>query len=214
MSEPDIHEGQEVENTSSPSRSGRRTFLVSVTASVVASILVGVFFQPIIAFISDIIISFISVFYRGWIDSIYRQAAGSTLFLAIYALVTIITTIPSGVASAILIIMYIDTGTSRFSTRVRGTFSLRIGRRLLTVLAALTVPLVLIINTRMYAEFQATATFDQRLMALAPVISDQERKSLLGQWAMMKSRADYDKVNARFEELAEKYHTELPSPYI
>jgi hypothetical protein len=82
VSEPDTHEVREVENTSPPSRNSRATFLVSVTASVVASILVGVFFQPIIAFISDIVISFISVFYKGWIYSIYRQAAGSTLFLA------------------------------------------------------------------------------------------------------------------------------------
>ena len=71
-----------------------------------------------------------------------------------------------------------------------------------------------IVNSAIYRAFQATATFDQRLMALAPVISDQERKSLLGQWAVMKGRADYDKINARFEELAEKYHAELPPPYI
>jgi hypothetical protein len=71
-----------------------------------------------------------------------------------------------------------------------------------------------IVNSAIYGAFQATATFDQRLMALAPVISDQERKSLLGQWAVMKGRADYDKINTRFEEFAEKYHAELPPPYI
>ena len=46
----------EVENPPPLSRISQRTFLVSVTASVVASIIVGIFFQPIIAFISDIVI--------------------------------------------------------------------------------------------------------------------------------------------------------------
>jgi hypothetical protein len=47
-------------------------------------------------------------------------------------------------------------------------------------------------------------------MALTPVISDQERKNILGQWALMKTRKAYDKLNDQFEELAKKYHAELP----
>jgi hypothetical protein len=76
------------------------------------------------------------------------------------------------------------------------------------------VPVVVILNAGIYVPFQATATFDRRLMALAPVISDEERQSLRGQWALMKGRADYNKINDRFKELAEKYHAELPPPYI
>jgi len=162
-----------------------------------------------------IVISFISIFYKGWIDNIYRQAAGSTLYTAVYFIISIITMFPLGIISGILSVWLIGTGTSRFAGRVRqGILPLRLVRRVAVLWIALGVPLMFIVNSAIYRAFQATATFDQRLMALAPVISDQERKSLLGQWAVMKGRADYDKINARFEELAEKYHAELPPPYI
>ena len=118
-----------------------------------------------------------------------------------------ITTLPVVVLSATVIMS--------FTNRIRQVaLSLRRARRSAILCLAVAVPLMFIINSGLYTAFQATATFDRRLMALAPVISDQERKSLLGQWAMMKGRADYDKINAKFQELAEKYHSELPPPYI
>jgi hypothetical protein len=176
-----------MENPPPPSRINQRTFLISVTASVVASIIVGIFFQPIIAFISDIVISFISLFYKGWVDTIYQQAAGSTLYSAVYFIISMITMFPLGVVCGILVMWFIATGTSRFSRRLRqGILPLRIVRRVAVLWIALGVPLMFIVNSAIYRAFQATATFDQRLMALAPVISDQERKSLLGQWAVMR----------------------------
>jgi hypothetical protein len=73
---------------------------------------------------------------------------------------------------------------------------------------------ILLVISGKFVSLQATATFDRRLMALTPLISDQERKNLLGQWALMKGRKDYDKLNDQFEELAKKYHAELPKPLI
>jgi hypothetical protein len=203
-----------VDNTPPPSPIGKKTFLVSVTASVVASIIVGIFFQPIISFVSETVTSFISLFYKGWIDLAYRQAAGSTLFMAVYFIISFITVFPVGVITGMLVILFIETGSSRVSDRLRGVLPIRIVRQSFVLLTALIVPLTFIANSGIYTSFQATATFDQGLMALAPVISDQERKSLLSLWAMMKGRADYDKINARFEELAAKYHAELPPAFI
>ena len=148
--------------------------------------------QPIIAYISNTVISFIGIFYQGWNDGIYRQAAGSTLFSSLYLIVTILTTFPVATAVGLLVGGFLGTKISPSGARLRETFWFRIVRRITVLSAALMVPSVLIINARLYAEFQATATFDQRLMALEPVISDQERKELRGQWAMMKGRADYD----------------------
>jgi hypothetical protein len=205
-----------VENTSPPIRTSRNTFLVSVIASVVASIIVGIFIQPILASISDFVVSFIGVFYQGWIDGIYRQASGSTLFLAIFFITTFITGIPLFAAIGIMIGEYLVTrtlGPGRLQRAILGRTA-RIGRRITILGVAVMVPSIFIVNARLYAEFQATATFEHRLMALEPVISDQERKELRGQWALMNSRTDYDRINGRFEELAKKYNAKLPVPYI
>jgi hypothetical protein len=52
--------------------------------------------------------------------------------------------------------------------------------------------------------------FQRQLMALTPVISEQNRNEILGEWAMMKSKSDYSKVNDEMKMLAEKYHIHLP----
>jgi hypothetical protein len=57
---------------------------------------------------------------------------------------------------------------------------------------------------------RANATFQRRLMALTPVISEEERKQLLGKWAMMNSKAEYLEINTQLEEIANKYHVALP----
>jgi hypothetical protein len=47
-------------------------------------------------------------------------------------------------------------------------------------------------------------------MALTPVITEEERKQLLGNWAMMNSKADFLEINHKLDKLAEKYHVTLP----
>jgi hypothetical protein len=47
-------------------------------------------------------------------------------------------------------------------------------------------------------------------MALTPVITEEERKNVLGKWAMVKSQSDYQDIKTYLEDLAKKYHTTLP----
>jgi hypothetical protein len=56
----------------------------------------------------------------------------------------------------------------------------------------------------------AEASFHRRVLALESVITDQERKELLAQWALMTSKEDYAAINAQFESLGVKYHQKLP----
>jgi hypothetical protein len=203
-----------VENGLAPPRKSERRFIASLTTAIVASVIVGIFFQPIISFTSGVVTSLISIFYQGWLDHIYRQAAGSALFNAIYFIFFDITVLPIAVISIIMITRFLGTETSLISDRLRGILTIPIMRRVSIIWIVLAIPVTFIVTSEVYTAFQARATFDQRLMALEPVISEQERKSLLAQWALMKGRVDYEKINKRLEELAEKYHAELPSPYI
>jgi hypothetical protein len=57
---------------------------------------------------------------------------------------------------------------------------------------------------------RANATFQRRLMALTPVISEEETEQLLGKWAMMNSKAEYLEINTQLKEVANKYHVALP----
>jgi hypothetical protein len=62
-----------------------------VVASVIASILFGLFFQPIISGISGAVIVTISSFYQGYIDGAYAQAvlsADKEMMFTVFLLVT------------------------------------------------------------------------------------------------------------------------------
>lgn len=66
----------------------------------------------------------------------------------------------------------------------------------------------------LFAELQYSTSFEQRLTALSPSISEQEEESLRAQWANMRSRLDYEGVNARLEELAKRNGISLPEPLL
>lgn len=148
-------------------------------------------------------------------DGIYVQAAASTLFSSIYIIINIITLVPLSFLTGVAVTFLMATGRSRVAARLQErVISPLILKRLIIITLALLFPLEAIVNARIYSEFQATATFDQRLMALEPVISDGERRALRGEWAVMRSRADYDRIMGQMEGIARKAALALPKPFI
>jgi len=53
-------------------------------------------------------------------------------------------------------------------------------------------------------------SFQQRLTVLAPAITDKEYKLFDAKWANMRSKADYDALNAVIEERAKQSGITLP----
>jgi cytochrome bd-type quinol oxidase subunit 2 len=180
----------------------RRTFWVSVVASIVASIVFGLFFQPIVNGISNAIVSTIGVFYAGYLDKLYFDAAQNPADLLIFMVFAMIMSLPP--------ILY--AGLS-FSSLLRRRTTDRTQRRI-TRLIGVVLPMMMIalfiIAAGPAVSIRANSTFQRRLMALAPVITEDERKQVLGNWAMMSSKADYLAINAALEQIAKKHNTDLP----
>ena len=61
-----------------------------------------------------------------------------------------------------------------------------------------------------YADLQLNASFSQRLDALGPYMETIDERDLKSQWAMMKTRQDYERINKRLDELATKAKISLP----
>jgi cytochrome bd-type quinol oxidase subunit 2 len=183
-------------------RIDRRTFWVSVVASIVASIVFGLFFQPIVNGISNAIVSTIGVFYAGYLDKLYFDAAQNPADLLIFMVFAMIMSLPP--------ILY--AGLS-FSSLLRRRTTDRTQRRI-TRLIGVVLPMMMIalfiIAAGPAVSIRANSTFQRRLMALAPVITEDERKQVLGNWAMMSSKADYLAINAALEQVAKKHNVDLP----
>jgi hypothetical protein len=142
-------------------------------------------------------------FYKGYIDYLYDQAAQSPADLLLYFIFQLIAILPPVMSVMTFVVLQIDRMKSSKANLTRAKF-----------ITFILLPISLIIFMIMIAgpavSITANAKFQRRLMALSPVISEQDRKELLGKWAMMKSRSDYEKIYNEIQNLAQKYHTELP----
>ncbi|MDZ4404893.1 hypothetical protein [Prosthecobacter sp.] len=61
-----------------------------------------------------------------------------------------------------------------------------------------------------FVDLQLTTSFYQRLDALAPYLEPQQEKMLRSQWALMKTRPDYENINHELDRLASKAGMNLP----
>lgn len=66
--------------------------------------------------------------------------------------------------------------------------------------------------TSTYVELEASATLERRMMAIDPVITETDRKGLIGQWALVNSRSDYEAVITKIDEIAKNHGIRLPKP--
>ena len=61
------------------------------------------------------------------------------------------------------------------------------------------------------AATQLNTSFNQRVAALAPRITDQQVKELRARWALMEKRSDYLSIVADMDKLAKETGSKLPS---
>lgn len=61
-----------------------------------------------------------------------------------------------------------------------------------------------------YCDLQLNTSFNQRVTVLSPYIKDEEIKILKSEWALMKNRSDFEKIDKEVESLAIQYKISLP----
>jgi hypothetical protein len=178
-----------------------RTFLLGVAASFAASILFGIFGQPIATGISNFVVSTIGVFDGRYVDQIYNNAASSPGDYLISLMFFMNMALPA------IILVYLVMFTYRLATGRPTPFWSSVLRMvpLAYFIGGIATLTLLIMSAGITVSIRANATFQRQLMALAPVISEQETKELRRHWAMMKSKADYAAINRQIDALAAKY---------
>jgi hypothetical protein len=146
-------------------------------------------------------VSTIGFFYNGYLDGLYYDAAPNPADSLIYFMFILLAIVPLALTVGAIMSMFIRPKTQQTPKAVRYVF--------LVITVILTIPFLIAVAGPAVS-IRANATFQRRLMALTPVISDTERKQLLGQWAMINSKASYQNVNKQMEQLANKYNAPLP----
>jgi hypothetical protein len=191
----------------------RKVFLWNVIAGVVASVVFLAFIQPILTLVWDLLTSTSVSAVNSLVDVQYKNAALGERNWVIVGLSIIFLSVGS---FTFILIMF----SPIFRERARGVRStgsrdakiLRflgsaITRILMCIILAITMLYLLV---SMYTDLQLNTSFNQRINALAPYISDQDAKLLRSKWALMKSHADHRAISSKMETLAAQTHVKLP----
>jgi hypothetical protein len=148
----------------------------------------------------------VGLFAKGYVDSIFNLAAQDPTSYAVYDISTMV---------SMMIVIFSLLLVTHLLLKLRNN-TLKPARNKLDI--SIFIVFVILFGIITYAVYiktsmamTANSLFHRRLMALAPSISEYEEKQILGQWAMMKSEAEYNKINNDLINLAKKYNTQLPS---
>jgi hypothetical protein len=150
------------------SRIDRRTFWLSVLASVFASVLFGIFFQPIVTGISNLIVSAIGIFGKSYVDNIFNGAAQSPVDFLIYLIFLMLLTLPVPLAATAVL------ATTLMQSLAEPSRKLRL---IVYCFGFVTFVTMIIVAAGLDLSIRVNASFQRKLMALTPVISEQERKT-------------------------------------
>ena len=202
---------------------GRKVFLVSVTSSIIASIAFAWLLDPVTRWIWHTASDSAWSWFVNLQAAAFRNAAlgkrewlSTALFIYVFTLVVIVLyTSPIGIGCGVLFGRLLrQKATDRTRQLIRGRVA-PLTLVILSILMALSLTYAFgKIAFLAYVDLQLNASFSQRVDALSPYIDPMEERRLRSQWALMKSRADYEQINRRLDELATGANIQLPEPLL
>lgn len=204
-----------------------------VLSGIIASLIVIFFLTPLIELIWNLIKDSSQFFYKNIVDSIYTNAAlGKRNWVDVEFALWLYSGL---IGTMILMTFYLRKKLSRVITKIEKiknnesddnnepeepsieTIDGKIKKANILSRSLYFLIFIMALITgykyfRIYTDLQLNTSFEQRLNAVAPLISNQEEEELISKWALMKNRIDYEEINEIFEEYEVKYDIELPEP--
>jgi hypothetical protein len=185
----------------------RHPVVIGIITSLVASAIFSIFFQQILSSINELVVSSINIFYRGYIDSLYDSASANPVDESIAIIFVFSAIAPMYIIISLSIILRIGEEDTKIQMPKR-TEKFALYPALLSAPVAFFMMIIMLSGTMV--SLKINSIFQRQILALTPVISDQEKKDLQGMWAEMKSRSDYENIQKELKSLSTKYHRTLP----
>ena len=188
----------------------RRVFLWNVIASVVASILFLAFIQPLLIFLWDALLSSGSQVLKHYVDSLYANAAVGNRNWVIAIIALGLLYVPY---FNVLMLAILRPKLKAWAEATRAENRERVGRRARYVLIAVSLVGLGVATwpaSWIFTDIQLNASFNQRLDALSPYLSDRQLREFRSSWARMKSKSDHKKIRLQMEEVAKQSGITLP----
>ncbi len=180
----------------------RKGLTERVTSGLIVWLLVTIFIQPILGFTWKAIVVVGGLVHQGYVDRIYRDAAFADP--EPYARFTLL---------AVLMMFVLAAGLWAISELKHYPDFAKARRVSFHLWEVVMLTSFLIIFGRLAildGTSRANESFTQRLMVLAPAVSDIEYKTFKARWAGMQGKADYDALVVAMDKRAVELGVKLP----
>jgi hypothetical protein len=208
----------EIGEARQPERAERRGIWLGIWMGVIGSLLVWPIttfvFQPLLPVATNVAVSVVGTMYKGYLDRLYARATldPSAFVMQFLFLWVVLLPVLLLFGQLFLTFYYRSSIRRRLLSTAPAPTKLGIIKVIGMLLLVLLLFLVFVtgVSLDVFFPMKTKATFERQLMALAPVISEKEKNYLLRDWAMMKSKSDFDKLRSKIDAMAEKYGETLP----
>jgi hypothetical protein len=194
-------------------------FRTAMKAAIATALLMLLIFEPLIRGIWRLLLGLSPAFFQYVIDGAYRNAAlgKRDWVVAGLAIMFFSFLVAGGVGLVVSVCIPRSLQLARLrrrrdpATRERRRRRERIRR---AVVGAIMILSCGAIAGHIFVDLQLNAGFEQRSAVLDAVVSDSVMKQLRAEWAQMKSREDYLRINSQMEQLAKDNNITLPPPLL
>lgn len=176
----------------------------AIIASILASLIVLYFLDPILSFLARLTLRIASVLFLAYLDRLYAEVAISDPNFGFYLL-----NCATGISIGFTI-GFISGAIGLFEKRITSTFTVNRSLWLGAIVLVAVSVLLLAGTVDSYIRLKTSSTFYQRLAVIAPHITDQQRKEFLARFASMESKANFEAVMRTMDEIALKNNVKLP----
>jgi len=177
---------------------------LGIIGGLITWLITTIFLQPLLNLVWGVVVGIAGAVNQGYVDAIYSNAARSNRdFIGHLTFLLIL------IAFMIAFAVFLKTRT--WAKKVRsGDSSDKLEDAFAILLALMVLGITLILFALSNGGSEITASFDQRLTIMAPLISDIEYKTFKARWAGMKTEADYKALILATEERAKELGIVLP----
>jgi hypothetical protein len=195
----------------------------AIVTGVISSVIFTFLLQPFVLKIWPLLKNSGLQIYTNFNNKIYAAAAigyrfdveriTSAFFTAAFISVTVASIVFFGVGSRSSESLRKLTNKIDFPRWERSKVVIWISRiiMIITVIAMVAFSIRQLLNTILiYGSTELNASFQQRLNAISPYLTESDEEALISSWALMKNETDYTKLNEQLELVAEANGIALP----
>jgi hypothetical protein len=177
----------------------------AIVASIVASLMVLYFLDPILSFLGRLTLRVASTLFTAYLDGLYAEVAAAEPNFGFLFLVFVAGSV-LGLSTGYVVVVIIRQLSRTPPSEPRWGYA-----NIYAAVLFATGLFLLAFSVDSYIRLKTTSTFNQRLAAVTPYISDQQRKELLARFASMEHKSDFEAVMRAMDAIATENKIVLPT---